>query len=303
MSTASNPPAPGPENGGAPAGSGALPQEAAIPDISFVTTCKGRLDHLRQTLPGMAAQTGAECIVVDYDCPDGTADWVQANFPSVRVVRVDHAPVFHKPAAHNLGAAIARAPWLCLIDADILVSESFSALMARSVESGYYLRPSPIAFGAYGSFVCARKDFEAVGGFDEAFEGCSYADDDLYVRLEMAGIRAASFPGEHFAAIPHDHESRTRYYEIKDRQLNHRINFFYANIKHDLMRQSGGGVLPLESRRAIYAEVRRVVLQQAASDNEGAKLEVNLPVGTSVPQRYPWEIRRKWTFDLVKAGR
>jgi len=271
-----------------------------MPDISFVTTCKGRLDHLRQTLPRMAAQPNAECIVVDYDCPDGTADWVQTNYPAVKVVRVARAPIFHKPAAHNLGAAIASAPWLCLIDADILVSELFSAFIARTMESGCYLRPSPIDFGAYGSFVCARKDFEAVEGFDEAFEGCGYSDDDLYVRLGMAGVRAASFPGEHFAAIPHDHESRTRYYEIRDRPLNHRINFFYANIKHDLMRQAGGGNIPLASRRAIYGEVRRVVLAQAVNGNAGAKLEVSLPVSSSVPRRYEWEVHRKWVFSLAK---
>lgn len=272
-----------------------------MPGISFVTTCKGRLDHLRQALPRMAAQPNAECIVVDYDCPDGTADWVQANFPDVKLVRVAGAPIFHRPHANNLGAAVACAPWLCLIDADILVSESFSTDVEPLLQSGNYLRPYPVDIGAYGSFLCERRDFMAAGGYDEAFEGCSYSDDDLYVRLQMAGIRSANFPGEHWVAIPHDHELRTRHYEIKDRPLNHRINFFYANIKHDLMRQAGGGDLPLATRRAMYREVRRVVLAQAANGSDGAKLEVSLPVGSSVPMRYEWEVHRKWTFKLRKT--
>ena len=271
-----------------------------MPAMSFVTTCKGRLDHLRQTLPRLVAQPDSECIVVDYDCPDGTADWVSANYPEVRMLRVTDAPVFHKSHAQNLGAAIAGAPWLCLVDADILVGDAFMASALPLLGSGRYLRPQPVSFGAYGSFVCARQDFAAVGGYDEAFEGVSYMDDDLYVRLEMAGARAAGFPGENFTAIDHDHELRTRHYEIKDRPLNHRINFCYANIKHDLMRHAGRD-LPLDSRRAIYAEVKRVVLAQAREGTGSAHLEVSLPVSSSVPQRYAWEVRRKWIFDLVET--
>lgn len=245
-------------------------------------------------------QPDAECIVVDYDCPDGTADWVQANCPEVKVVRVCDAPRFHKSHAGNLGAAEATAPWLCLIDADILVSDSFMESVRHLLVGARYLRPRPISLGTYGSFVCTRQDFEAIGGYDEAFEGVSYMDDDVYVRLEMAGVRADVFPGEHFRAIPHDHELRTRYYEIKDRPVNHRINFYYSNIKHDLMRHSGGD-LPLESRRAVYAEVKRVVLAHARKGIGSSHLEVSLPVSSSVPQRYPWEVRRKWIFDLVET--
>lgn len=274
----------------------------AMPALSFVTTCKGRLEHLRQTLPRLAAQPDSECIVVDYDCPDGTADWVQENFPAVRIVRVPHAPLFHKPHAQNLGAALATAPWLCLIDADILVDDAFATRLLPMLKEGHYLRPDPIDLGAYGSFVCARSDFEAAEGYDETFEGCSYMDDDLYVRLDMAGVRTAGFPGDYFVAIRHDHDLRTRHYAIKDRALNHRINFLYANIKHDLMRQSLGENLPLESRRAIYAEVRRVLLAQAASGTTSAKLEVNLPMFSSVPERFGWKIHRRWTFDLTQSG-
>jgi glycosyltransferase involved in cell wall biosynthesis len=272
-----------------------------MPNLSFVTTCKGRLDHLRQTLPRIATQPDTECIVVDYDCPDGTADWVRNNFPSVKVVRVTEAPVFCKPHAQNLGAAAASATWLCLVDADILVDQAFSVSLAPLLKSGHYLRPDPIDLGAYGSLVCAREDFAAVEGFDETFAGCSYMDDDLYVRLGMAGVKAASFPGRHFVAIRHDDDLRTRYYEIKVRSLNHRINFLYANIKHDLMRQFGGENVPLATRRSIYAEVKRVVLAQAANHSAGATLEVNLPLFSSVPERYGWEIRRRWSFDFVEA--
>lgn len=52
--------------------------KAEIPFVSIITTCKGRLEHLRQTLPKMLAQQYSsrfEVIVVDYDCPDETYRW------------------------------------------------------------------------------------------------------------------------------------------------------------------------------------------------------------------------------------
>ena len=37
--------------------------------ITFITTCRGRLAHLRETLPSFAAQPDAAVIVVDYRLP------------------------------------------------------------------------------------------------------------------------------------------------------------------------------------------------------------------------------------------
>ena len=272
-----------------------------MPGISFVTTCKGRLDHLRQTLPRMAAQPNAESIVVDYDCPDGTADWVHANYPAVKIVKVHDAPRFHKTHAGNLGAAAATAPWLCMIDADIIVDQAFVSRIAPSLDGGTYLRPAPLDWNAYGSFVCSRKDFEAIEGYDEVIEGCGCSDDDIYRRLEMTGIKLTNFPGELFVGIPHDDGTRTQYHEIKNRPFSQTINAVYVNIKHDLLRHSGVLTIPLAIRRTIYAEVRKVLLNQAEGPQSGGRIEVSLPAGSSVPMYRDWELRRKWTFDLLKT--
>jgi len=42
------------------------------PKFSIVTTCKGRLGNLQQSLPTFVAQAAAEVVVVDYDCPEST---------------------------------------------------------------------------------------------------------------------------------------------------------------------------------------------------------------------------------------
>ena len=65
-----------------------------MPLLSIVTTCKGRLHHLRRSLPRFLAQPNTEVIVVDYDCPDGTSDVVAREFPAARVVAVKDRPHF-----------------------------------------------------------------------------------------------------------------------------------------------------------------------------------------------------------------
>ena len=57
-------------------------ERVRVPTFSIVTTCKGRLEHLQRSLPSFAAQSGAEVVVVDYDCPDGTGIGLQRTFPT-----------------------------------------------------------------------------------------------------------------------------------------------------------------------------------------------------------------------------
>ena len=72
--------------------------------VSIVTTSKGRLHHIRDTVPRMLACGVDEVLVVDYGCPDGTGDWVERHCPGARVLRVTDDPGFCLPRARNLGA-------------------------------------------------------------------------------------------------------------------------------------------------------------------------------------------------------
>ena len=111
-----------------------------VKKIAFVTSSKGRLHHIRETLPLMVAQNPFEVIVVDYGCPDRTGDWVQANFPAAKVVRVDDDPAFCLPRARNLGARQASADWLVLIDGDVRAGEGWSAWMQQNLQPGNFYR-------------------------------------------------------------------------------------------------------------------------------------------------------------------
>jgi glycosyltransferase involved in cell wall biosynthesis len=127
--------------------------------ITYITTCKGRLEHLRQSLPRVAAQPQVQVIVVDYDCPDGSGQWVKDNFPQVRVVRIDDDPGFLLTRARNAGGQAAATPWLAFFDADILLADDFFRTASENLVSGHYYRADPPSIQTWGSVVCERDIF------------------------------------------------------------------------------------------------------------------------------------------------
>lgn len=277
----------------------AVVADAVVPQVSFVTTCKGRLAHLRQTLPRLAAQPDAEVIVVDYDCPDGAGDWVAAHFPAVRVIRIKDAPVFNISRARNAGARAARGRWLGFVDADLLLVEDFCRrIMPRLEPGGYYPMGSAGPQG-FGSHLCERADWLAVGGYDEAITGWGAEDRDLYLRLGLLGRTERPVPPGWASVIAHADADRTRHYAEKDRWVSQRANALYVQVKHDLARQLGQINPPPNICRAIYAEVQRTVVTAAASGQPGCRFEVNLPDGLAVRLFNGWTLQRSWTYTLV----
>lgn len=200
----------------------------------------------------MAAQ--ASCVVVDYGCPDGTADWVEAVFPDVIVVRADNAEGFNPSRARNLGVAAARTSAVCLIDADVLVAPQFVAVVTAEFDPRRFYLAEPLAGDVSGTMICDRAAFEFADGYDEACSGWGGEDFDLYERLEFHGLKRASFPASLLAALPHSDAERTRHHAERSKEISNSVNLLYSHIKLDLMRLSGTRV-PLEYRRRLHAEV------------------------------------------------
>jgi glycosyltransferase involved in cell wall biosynthesis len=227
------------------------------PIISVITICKGRLGHLKTTLPHLMALPDCEVIVVDYDCPDHAGDWVRATHPDARVVQVGDRPLFNVSRARNLGVAAASAPWLFMVDADVVVSPGLVDAVRAMLQPGAYLLPHPWSAPLSGAIIVARADFDAIGGYDEAFEGWGSEDLDLTARLDRIDRARATFPGDLLTSVPHDDALRVRFHEITDLPLNLAINAFYRAAKMDLLRQ--GVRLDTETARDLYAGVRAAV--------------------------------------------
>jgi glycosyltransferase involved in cell wall biosynthesis len=262
--------------------------------VCFVTTCMGRLAALRQSLGPMLEQPDGSCVVVDYSCPDGAADWVVANHPSVRVVRVPGQSHFNLAAARNAGARLADAPWICFVDADVILEQSFSASLSQVLAPGDYYRVVSGDGGIGGTFACSKADFERVGGYDEVYRGWGDEDNDLYDALQFVGLRQRSLPVALLKHMPHGDDERTRFYPVADRILGHAVNRVYRIVKWDTARL--GRELPtLEFRRALYEKIAEVVTRSIQSGGPG-DLAVHLPHGI-VPGG--WTLKRQLTYRLT----
>jgi glycosyltransferase involved in cell wall biosynthesis len=257
----------------------ALPKSPSGPTVAFVTTCKGRLHHLQQTLPLMMAQRPHEMIVVDYSCGDGTGAWVEANFPAAKVVRVPGKPGFNLGDARNHGAAAAASDWLFFVDADIRMTPEALATVAPLLQPGGFYMPKWIkgmSVEVWGSCVAPTADYRAIGGYDEVIEGWGHEDEDFYHRLQMRGIERRHYPPGLLVPIAHGDEERDISATARSKYENEASNAFYAMAKRQISQVRGGnGNLPIDERRGLMKEARRIVGEWYAA---GAKkrLQVRL---------------------------
>ena len=248
-------------------------------DLCFVTTCMGRLAALRQTLGAMLDQPGSLCVVVDYSCPEGSGDWVEANHPSARVVRVPGQSAVQRLRGPEHRCAARRRP----LDLPSSIPTSCSirvsaAAVVPALEPGGFYRAWSDDRGLGGTFVCSRADFERVGGYDEIYPCWGEEDNDLLRRAPVRRCRARRTSRRAAAAPPaRRRRQRTRFYPITDRRSATRSTGSIASSSGTRPGCSRE-LLTLEMRRALYDKVAEVVTASIRTGRPG-DLAVRLPVG------------------------
>lgn len=245
--------------------------------ITAITVCKGRLEHLRATLPTLAQMGLERVILVDADCPEHCGAWVREHHASVHVERTASGTPFNLSAARNLGARAATSQWLLFVDADILLHHEFSEWAQASLVRNSFYRAAPVAgappAGTAGTVLVERNNFEAIGGYDDVIEGYGGEDDDLYVRLSMAGATPRSLPVGWGAAIEHGDAQRMQFYEGGDLATQRVVNATYVHLKTRLQRLlDRDETLSRPHREAIMGTAREAVRSQSPG-----KLHLRLP--------------------------
>lgn len=272
--------------------------------ISFITTCKGRRKHLEEVLPLWLAEKPDEIIVVDVNCPDGTADWLSESQYPVKVVDF---PIegFHLAKARNLGAKAAQHSILCFIDADIKVREGLLSWIKEHLKGNFYaLRARKNAYDGIheqGTVFCKASDFQLIGGYDEIIDSYGGEDHDLYEKFGRSGMRPIYYPQHFIASIPHDDDLRMQFQNVKIKKLNSIRGRLYASAKRQVLGLFPGKVeLPLELRQKIMERIDLELGRCGSNIDQLAPIKMSLDVPAWLPP--PYRLSQKLHIELgIKA--
>lgn len=199
--------------------------------VSIITTCKGRLQFLRQSLPHWLNQECREpfdILVVDYGDPDGALDWCRGlGHPAVSCLRVlDDTERFHFSRGKNCGARHSAAEIFAFVDTDVQLPPGWLDSAVRSVGEGPSVLYRPKVPGAgelCGNCAVRQSTFHAVRGYDESFCGYGFEDMDFYNRCEAVGP-VELFDPRQVAFLRHPDALRTRFCEEKDKRRSGTAN-------------------------------------------------------------------------------
>jgi hypothetical protein len=204
--------------------------------ISFCTTCMGRLDHLKKTLPANLKSCendpNVQFVVLNYGGEAPTEQWIKETFPDelasgkLKYVSYPAAKHFNMPHAKNMAHRCADGDVLCNLDADQFIGDGFSELLRESfTRSGnIFMRHSPVALsaahkedGASGKLALTREAFYRLRGYDESFTA-SGDDRDLHARLITHGYAFRDIPVELVHGIAHTDTMRIENHHPEDQE-------------------------------------------------------------------------------------
>lgn len=158
--------------------------------VSIIIPCKKRLSHLKEVLPTVLNQThkDIEVIVVDYQCPENTFEYVRNNFndPRIVLVKANVKPnEWNLSASRNLGFKNSdeKSEVILFLDADAKLSPEFLEKHLPILVPGSFLNGWNYGDGT-GCCLLFRRDFVNINGYNEELEGWGRDDIDLYKRLE-----------------------------------------------------------------------------------------------------------------------
>ena len=110
-----------------------FPPAALIPGTSVVIPSRNGLALLEVSLPPLLEQLPVQVIVVDNGSSDGTAEWLQREYPQIEVVQSEQALSFAH--AINTGLRRVRHQRVVLLNNDMQVAAGFLSALEKAFNS------------------------------------------------------------------------------------------------------------------------------------------------------------------------
>lgn len=205
--------------------------------VGFAITCKGRAQHIKQTLPrNLVDNPSAKFILLDYNSPDDLLDYLNtAHGQDIEkgrlVVYSSKEPgPFRMAHAKNLAHRLAMREGcdvLCNLDADNYAGYGFKSYinaLFSDAETDHSMYGHPKIFlwarmqqgvmkrGVSGRIVMSARDFLLTGGYDEKYSDWGPDDKDMNVRLERLGRCPVEIEPYFLDAIHHRDSLRFKEY-------------------------------------------------------------------------------------------
>jgi len=195
--------------------------------VAFCTTCKGRTQHIQETLPAnLRDNLNARFVLVNYNSQDGLDDVIRKEHMDaiesgrLSVYRFTEPGPFRMAHAKNLAHRIAIAEGasaLANMDADNFGGQDFDKYVADQLAGGEaflwaHMRKGEMRRGISGRIAVTKHAFLAVGGYDETFNTWSPDDKDFNIRLRRLGFEAREIDARYLEAISHNDKMRFREY-------------------------------------------------------------------------------------------
>jgi hypothetical protein len=211
--------------------------------ISFCTTCMGRLYNLKETLPKNIEDNkdypNLEFVILDYNSNDGLGEWIKNNMmehiESGRLVyyRTEEPKYFDMSHSRNIAFKVSTGDIVNNLDADNYTDNkdftpkyswaSYLNMMANQCnDKALFTKGKQLRHGRIGFF---KKDFMALGGYDEGLKGYGFDDEDLVKRSERLGFTLYRWGGQYYSRIPTSKKEKNVNLEVwyKDTEKTNKV--------------------------------------------------------------------------------
>jgi len=202
--------------------------------IAFFQCCRDRLfqlnETLRHNLKSCAVYDDVLITIVDYGCPNNTADWVLKNFSyeiqngNLAVLHVDTNEPWRMATVKNISGRLScllGAQWLMSLDVDNWISES-------EVQDFYFFSKAELCFhglktktdGSCGRIGMPAETYLRLNGFREDSPPVGRHDVDLVNRLLIDGNSVVrKYP--HKSALYNSLEDKLKHTEANHKDFVH----------------------------------------------------------------------------------
>lgn len=201
--------------------------------VGFCTTCKGRAQHIKETLPAnLRDNKKAHIALVNYNSQDDLDEFIQAHHMGdiesgrLAVYRFTEPGPFRMAHAKNLAhrlAMLGGADVLVNIDADNFAGKDFDQYAVQELSHGddflwSLMKKGEMHRGISGRIAVTAKAFLLVGGYDEFYSEWGPDDKDFKVRLRRVGFTGRQIADSFLDAINHNDKMRFREYPHINRE-------------------------------------------------------------------------------------